>query len=795
MSFPAILIPDHLEVALVRSTSKLFGNASRLIRLNGDWQADDFQMRGAGGKAQINDMGLLTQIGIEKSILLTGDITASDDNHKKSNSMRLDTAVIRALGANIVNAVPLIAAIRELPSLYSENLPLDLQNKFETILKSISMILNLNALTILPSGEASISELINKEFENLLEIIGDNLSDFMQSFPSLLLPLLEVITPAIERYASPQNLQIFGDLSIKIENIMQYINSLELTNDKALHETNLPGIEPLKAESAVSPESETQEVADITEEKSEIGEAEVEGERDDVEIELANDNDAETLKVTEEPIINSEIIELEYAEPEQASALDLELPDAISEHNIALGAILSINPNPDSFTKDAVSVVTSFRAENLNDNSSVSPTLTSVKEISPSLQMPIDTKEIVSAVNSAPFNMPIKFEALNNNNNSIPLRSSTNAPVQTTMTDRPQARFAFSQQSIMPSVNRVSSLPTAPVNIPSGLQTIMPIASMGIASARLVVPSPTVSTVPPNQPKIQSQPLPQLKPKPQDQAPAIPVKPPIPKQNPIAPERTKTFVQNVPEKLKEAAVLIRKIMDPNNLQLPPNFKPIAANNNVSLKPVPLNDENTRRLKDRIRINFEKVTNSVTETIKQKAKELHERLKNNPAVGAVCAISGGICRCTERFNRAARGILDSATRKLLEENNITEKEYIDEAKSQKELGEILAQYRSPDQDRKSNEGDERIRRALKGDKDSGTNEAHVHTADCFKPGGHLVDDADRKKDFENILRQANNASAPPKNNDNDATAGMTARQRREAKAKAEQSTNQSTPQFK
>lgn len=790
MSFPAILIPDHLEVALVRSTSRLLGNTSRLIRLNGDWQADDFQMRGAGGKAQINDMGLLTQIGIEKSILLTGDITASTDNHKKSNSIRLDTAVIRALGANIVNAMPLIAAIRELPSFYSENLPLDLQNKFGTILKSISAILNLNALTVLPSGEASISELINKEFENLLEIIGDNLSGFMQSFPTLLLPLLEVITPAIERYASVQNLQVFEALTVKIENIIEAVNSLELTND---NNSALLGMELATIESSELSESETKEVAGITEEKSEPSEAEVDGERDDVEIELANENDAEPLMVTEEPIINSEMIELENAEPEQASALDLEPPDKISQHNIALGAILSMNPNVNPPSKD----------------------------ISPSLQIPIDTKEIestapslrqeiVNALNSAPFSMPVKFEALNNNN-SIPLRSSTNAPAQTIITDRPQARFAFSQQSIIPSVNRVSTPPIVPINMPSRLQAMMPIASIGvIAATRVSAPNPiVVKTAPvientarviknnpeskpvslltpirtpvpvalPNQPKIQAQQLPQLKPKPQGQAPAIPVKPPPPVQKPITPERIKAFVQNLPEKLKESAVLIGRIMDPRGLQLPPNFKPIAANNNTPLRPSILNDDNIKTLKERIKINFERVADSVTETIKQKAKKLHDRLKNNPAVGAVCAISGGICRCSKRFNKAAKGILDKATRDFLKENNITEQEYIGETKSQKRLGEILDLFKKPEQNEQQAKENDLLRRLF----------SEGNKPDTFQ-------DDNKRKVFDDIIRGAGDATKQ-KEAEHSATAGMTAKQKREAKAKAEQATNQSTPQFK
>ena len=63
MTYPALVYPDHLEIALVHSGSGLATKSKQLVDLNGSYREQHLDMKGMGSHSKVNDMGLMNLIG------------------------------------------------------------------------------------------------------------------------------------------------------------------------------------------------------------------------------------------------------------------------------------------------------------------------------------------------------------------------------------------------------------------------------------------------------------------------------------------------------------------------------------------------------------------------------------------------------------------------------------------------------------------------------------------------------------------------------------------------------------
>jgi hypothetical protein len=757
MSYPAILIPDHFEVGLVRSNSGLTGKTKQIIDLNGGHIQSHHQMRGAGGIAKVNDLGLMSLIGIEKTLLLRGVITQSDDNHEREHSTRIDTAIIRSLGANIVNAGPIIEAIQNLPSIYIEQLTSDQQTNIPKIFDQLKTILNLNAVSALPHAENIIAKQIDEALGDLLNTITETFPSFAPEFQNIFLSVLKTVEPiAIKHNAS---VDIQNSMSILEESIVQFIdlankNSIKFDNDNfsvaipfdvvdlkiSEHDPKNEILDQDIAQQDIISDAPNDESSDTIITPDTIDDINIVD--TDIDLESKSEHNLELLKPESETLIEIVLSDQDITQGNLTIEVETNNLEAMPEHTLELQGITAENieaiilPDQEIFQIDST-IESIFDKSEIESNSLDSENTQSLSE------GPDIISEIITEPTSVSQDLKILSATLATLTTPTIIQQKIYAPLQTTTLQTPSAAkpISIAINSISASVaSHPILLPQYPAHIRKILPTLsitqnIPISNIKPLFAttvptKIFIKQPIIGAAPAKSPiAVTKQPLPLNT-------------TPIPKSKDSAPS---IFIQKrinaIPQSLKKAQVIIQSILKsdpqrnitiqakpannnkPTQINVPTPHKPSAALPLPAHQPKPPIPATATLFKDASKITIT--------PIKAKIDDFYLQIKRNPAVKAVCAISGGICRCSEQFNKAVRGLITDPVKKLLNEKNISETEYINDARAQVKISESIEALSRPDEQQISEKDNERLLNMRK-DRDTpkkSNENGHIHGPWC------------------------------------------------------------------
>lgn len=299
MTYPALVYPDHLEIALVHSGSGLATKSKQMVDLNGSYRQQHLDMKGMGSHSKVNDMGLMNMIGNTRSLVLEASYSENEDDFAADSDPRLDIAMLRAFGADIAQVQGFAQQMMAVSA--GGNLSEEQIEQLEALIENVADLVKLGNLQVAaeayPQIQARMEELIEEIAEQLNEIMEMRGGDMVLGADGL------PVSMDIERFSSQLAL---------MELVAETLDILKQTAD--VHGLNAPSLEAVaqtlaeKIENIAELQAAQIEAvkAEMTEQLNAILESEDLGEEARAEIEAA----IETLEGLEQgEAIPSELIE------------------------------------------------------------------------------------------------------------------------------------------------------------------------------------------------------------------------------------------------------------------------------------------------------------------------------------------------------------------------------------------------------------------------------------------------------------------------------------------------------
>jgi ribosome-associated translation inhibitor RaiA len=184
MALASIIQPDHFEIGFLSSSDKNAGKARQLVDLNGSYRTRNLDMKGMGGNADVNNLGLMTMLGNAKTLTLCGDAVSYDDVRTRDQHLQID--MVRAFGSDIAQMGDFVQEI--IQSLGTEsNLPEAQKDRLFEMVTEIVTLKNLMNVGHVPEGQARIEALIAETANKIADIVLDGMDN-------------KVISPAIVEF-------------------------------------------------------------------------------------------------------------------------------------------------------------------------------------------------------------------------------------------------------------------------------------------------------------------------------------------------------------------------------------------------------------------------------------------------------------------------------------------------------------------------------------------------------------------------------------------------------------------
>ena len=196
MTYPAVIAPDHFEIALTHSSSGAAGKARQLVTLNGGTQQKNLTMKGMGGTARVNDLRLLSLLGNTKSLILKGSPIKTEDIVSNDHNQRLDLDVLRAFGPDIAQTGA-AAFVHEIASLSRDSSSAG--KKAREAVTEIVTLKKLSALDPSLENKTRVQQSIIRSAENIAKIINE--IQHVQGPKDIAAPAPAYIPAAISEFA------------------------------------------------------------------------------------------------------------------------------------------------------------------------------------------------------------------------------------------------------------------------------------------------------------------------------------------------------------------------------------------------------------------------------------------------------------------------------------------------------------------------------------------------------------------------------------------------------------------
>lgn len=217
MSLAAIVQNDHFQLGFIRSADNDGGKARQLVDLNGSYRTRNLDMKGMGGNAQINDLGLMTMLGNKKVLAVQGEAVSYEDVRTREQQLKID--LVRAFGSEIVAMGDFVGAVMEA---LAEGSPLSEAQKEQllAVVNEMVTLKNLTRLGTLPEGQERLEAMIAETAEKLADLLIEGLdqnaipqavADFARNFLADVaqaydLPAIEAKLVQIDRRINPQEM-------------------------------------------------------------------------------------------------------------------------------------------------------------------------------------------------------------------------------------------------------------------------------------------------------------------------------------------------------------------------------------------------------------------------------------------------------------------------------------------------------------------------------------------------------------------------------------------------------------
>lgn len=233
---PALVYPDHLEVALIHSAADLGGKSRQMVNLNGSYRTKSYDMKGMGGQARINDLGLMTMIANTKSLVLSGEPVESENLVDHDRQQRLDLDLLRAFGVEIA---AMGGFVREVLGGLAEGspLPADRKTQLRELVNEIITLKKLTSLGKAPQAAERLKTMIAATAEKIADLLKDGLdtktfsgaiAEFTHGFLKTTaekygLPELTDKLALIEGRLNPQNYLAAGmaELTVRLASLLE----------------------------------------------------------------------------------------------------------------------------------------------------------------------------------------------------------------------------------------------------------------------------------------------------------------------------------------------------------------------------------------------------------------------------------------------------------------------------------------------------------------------------------------------------------------------------------------------
>lgn len=638
MTFPAIVISDHLEVALVPSSSGLARKVNQIVDLNGGHVQSHLQMRGAGGIAKVNDLGLMSIIGNTRSLVLSGEATSFEDVNKRENHVRADTALVRALGSQIVQAGPILETIST-QYITSENAPLDEVSiqKMTEILKSVKLILDLSQVSLLPQGEAAHTQRLNNAIQELMDVIANQPVGIQMNILPILQSVAEIIRPVIVEYKLDAN--FISEFDHVIDTIIEQKSHIDHSL-KVSHEVLREA--PIDSSPTLSQKQNTPSASEEYDERKEIV-----------------SESSEDVKDNEDPDLIVDDYEVSFDIDE--SYPEIEATNKVVSPDITFTDIAQAVPN---IALTSTPVTRELSTESVSLAQITMPETDAKFEVTTSLKAEISITEpstaTINNVTSVPLVQNIAHEKIadvKSASSSLPVSPKIDQNMRVVSHHLPQLAFK-NVVSIITPISRISSVQSLSIKPQANSTNYKfvgkPAPIQPQSSQRLDARSQVVFTKQPvvlnnvqpvnrNQDvKIPAHSMPSLVAA-RKQVQEIPVIRQVQQNFSKSIETVRSFI----EARSESVITIKPRINDNAL-------PQQVSDRSPQRIVP---QYIVRAELPLKESFKPIATPVIEGIKQKASQFYEVIRNNKAAQVACALHGGVCRCAEKF-RDVSGFLVS-----------------------------------------------------------------------------------------------------------------------------------------
>lgn len=215
MSLASVVQNDHFELGFVRSIDSDGGKAQQLVELNGAYRTRNLDMKGMGGNAQVNNLGLMTMLANKKVLSLCGEIVSYEDIRTREQQLKID--MVRAFGSEIAAMGDMVAAVMEALAEGSSLSPEQKEQLLATMDEMITLK-NLTNMGAIEGGEQKLEAMIAQVAEKLADLLIDGLdqailpqalADFARNFlhdvaQDYDLPEIDAKIIQIDRMMDPQ---------------------------------------------------------------------------------------------------------------------------------------------------------------------------------------------------------------------------------------------------------------------------------------------------------------------------------------------------------------------------------------------------------------------------------------------------------------------------------------------------------------------------------------------------------------------------------------------------------------
>ncbi|HCK33325.1 MAG: hypothetical protein CMH32_00785 [Micavibrio sp.] len=174
MTYPALVYPDHLEIALVHSGSGLATKSKQLVDLNGSYRQTHLDMKGMGSHSKVNDMGLMNLIGNTRSLVLEASYSENEDDFAAESDPRLDITMLRAFGADIAQVQGFAQQMMAVGA--GGNLSEEQIEQLQALIENVADLVKLGNLQV----AAEAYPQIKARMEELMEEIAEQLNEIME---------------------------------------------------------------------------------------------------------------------------------------------------------------------------------------------------------------------------------------------------------------------------------------------------------------------------------------------------------------------------------------------------------------------------------------------------------------------------------------------------------------------------------------------------------------------------------------------------------------------------------------